>query len=54
MSAIIILSLIHVPPAVELDSIVVDPSQTVMLPVIAAGSALTVTVTVRTQPDDTT
>jgi hypothetical protein len=32
----------HVPPDVALDNVVVEPEQTVAVPVMAAGSALTV------------
>ena len=43
-----VLLLAHVPPAVELASVVVSPLHTVVLPVIAAivGKAVTVTVPV--------
>jgi hypothetical protein len=42
--------LVHVPPVVTLFNVVVRPSQTVSVPVIVAGSALTVTVAVVMQP----
>ena len=43
-------ALLHVPPAVALLSVVVDPTHTLVVPVITAGSGLTVTVVVTAQP----
>ena len=44
------LLLVQVPPAVALDNVVADPTHADVVPVIAAGDALTVTVAVRTHP----
>jgi hypothetical protein len=44
------LLLVHVPPGVVELSVVVAPVQTVLLPVMAAGNAFTVTTAVRVQP----
>ena len=43
-------ALLHVPPAVTLLKVVVEPMQTLVVPVIAAGSGLTVTVVVTAHP----
>ena len=43
-------ALLHAPPAVALLKVVVEPAQTLVVPVIAAGSGLTVTVVVTAQP----
>jgi len=43
------LLLLHDPPGVASESIVVDPAQTVLLPVIAAGAVMTETVFVTEQ-----
>ena len=43
-------ALLQIPPAVALLKLVVEPKQTLRLPVIAAGRGLTVTVTVSAQP----
>ena len=43
MVATAVAELVHVPPAGVLDSVVVAPTQTVAVPAIAEGSALTVT-----------
>ena len=43
-------ALLHVPPAVALLSVVVEPTHTLVTPVITAGSGLTVTVVVTAQP----
>jgi hypothetical protein len=43
--------LLHVPPGVASLIEIVDPSQTVVAPVIADGDAFTVTTTVCTQPE---
>ena len=45
-----VLLLAHVPPLVIEDRVVVDPAHTVVVPVIAAGSAFTVTVAVLLHP----
>ena len=42
--AIAVLLLLHVPPVVASPSVVVAPAQTLVVPVIAAGAGLTVTV----------
>ena len=47
--ATLVLLLIHVPPPV-LESVVVEPAQTVAVPVIADGNGLTVTTVVVIQP----
>ena len=44
--------LLQVPPAVPSAKVVVDPEHTVVSPVMAAGSKLTVTSTVVMQPVD--
>lgn len=44
--------LVHVPPVVELNSVIVDPAQTEDGPVIGAGIAPTVTIRVAEQPPD--
>jgi len=43
-------ALLHVPPAVALLRVLVAPTQTLVMPVIAAGSGLTVTVVVTAHP----
>jgi len=43
-------ALLHVPPAVASDNVVVKPMHTLVVPVITAGNGLTVTVAVRKQP----
>ena len=43
-------ALLHVPPAVASPNVVVDPTHTERVPVIAAGNGLTVTVAVREHP----
>jgi hypothetical protein len=43
-------ALLHVPPAVALLKVVVEPMQTLVVPVMAAGNGLTVTVVVTAQP----
>jgi hypothetical protein len=43
-------ALLHVPPAVTLLKVVVEPMQTLVVPVMAAGSGLTVTVVVTAHP----
>ena len=43
-------ALLHVPPAVALLSVVVEPTHTLVVPVMAAGSGLTVTVAVTAHP----
>ena len=43
-------ALLHVPPAVALLNVVVEPAHTLVIPVIAAGNGLTVTVVVTTHP----
>lgn len=48
--AIPALLLLHVPPVVVLLSVVAEPTHTAAVPVMAAGSALIVTVTVLAQP----
>ena len=45
-----VLLLAHVPPVVASDKVVVKPTHTVMVPVMADGSAFTVTVAVMKQP----
>ena len=45
-----VLLLAHVPPLVVEDRVVVDPAHTEVVPVIAAGSAFTVTVAVLLHP----
>ena len=47
-----ILLLLHVPPAGVLFSEVVSPKQTLVVPVIAVGNALTVTIVDTLQPVD--
>ena len=44
------LPLLHVPPVVASLSDVVNPAQTCAVPVIAAGTAFTVTIDVTVQP----
>ncbi len=51
MVATLVLLLIHVPPPV-LESVVVEPAQTVAVPVIVDGNGLTVTTVVVIQPVD--
>ena len=46
------LLLLHVPPAEKSLRLVVSPTQTVLVPVIAAGNGLTVTSFVAKQPVD--
>lgn len=48
--AVEVVPLIHVPPVVMLARVVAEPEQTLMVPVSAAGSALTVIVWVVEQP----
>ena len=48
--ATLVLPLIQRPPVVELLSVAVAPGQILVVPVIAAGSGLTVTTAVRKQP----
>jgi hypothetical protein len=43
-------ALLHTPPAVALLKVVVEPTHTLVVPVMAAGSALTVTVLVTAHP----
>jgi hypothetical protein len=43
-------ALLHVPPAVALLNVVVALTHTLVVPVMAAGSGLTVTVVVTAQP----
>jgi len=43
-------ALLHVPPAVALLNAVVEPTHTLVVPAMAAGSGLTVTVVVTAQP----
>lgn len=50
MVATPVLMLVHVPPVGVLDSEVVAPTQTVGVPAMAVGSALTVTVPTLLQP----
>jgi hypothetical protein len=50
MVAIVVLLLLHVPPATELLNNDVVPIQTVVAPAIAAGSGLTVTIFMAKQP----
>ena len=45
-----VLLLAHVPPLVVEDRVVVDPAHTEVVPVIAAGSAFTVTIAVLLHP----
>ena len=45
-----VLLLLHVPPATVLLSVILDPTHTADVPVIAAGIAYTVTVAYATQP----
>ena len=49
--ATLVLLLIHVPPPV-LDSVVVEPAHTVVVPVIADGNGFTVRTVVVIQPVD--
>ena len=42
--------LVHVPPAIISVSVIVEPTQTSLLPIMAGGNAYTVTVTVAAQP----
>jgi hypothetical protein len=51
-----VLLLVHVPPEVRSVSVLEDPTQTLVVPAMAAGSAFTVTgaVTKPVQPDDKT
>jgi hypothetical protein len=44
--ATLVVKLVHVPPGVAFDSVVVLPWQTLRVPEIAVGAALTVTVVV--------
>lgn len=48
--AIAVLLLLHAPPVVASVSVIVAPTHTLLLPVIAAGEVLTVTVAVVAQP----
>lgn len=50
MVATEVLLLLHVPPAVALDHVIVVPAHAVAEPLIAAGAALTVIVWVALQP----
>jgi hypothetical protein len=50
MVATPVLLLLHVPPGVISDKLVVRPTQTLSVPVIAAGFGLTVMITVAIQP----
>ncbi len=50
--AIDVLPLLHVPPPVASERVVVLPTQTVGVPVIADGNAETVTTSVAKQPVD--
>lgn len=50
MVAIVVDPLLQVPPGVALVKVVVNPTQTLAVPVIAAGSALTVTTVVDVHP----
>ena len=43
-------ALLHVPPAVALLKVVVEPAQTVVIPAMATGNGFTVTVAVTRQP----
>ena len=45
------LPLAQVPPGTELVSVIVEPTQTILLPMIGPGTALIVTVFVALQPD---
>jgi hypothetical protein len=45
-----VLELLHVPPAVGFDNVVVDPRHAVGIPVIAPGDATTVTIAVSKHP----
>jgi hypothetical protein len=48
--AMVVFALLHIPPALASLKVVVRPWHTIVLPVITAGSALTVTVVVEAQP----
>ena len=48
--AIAVLLLLHVPPATVLESVVVNPTQTLLVPVMDAGIGLTVTLVTEVQP----
>lgn len=50
-TAVPVALLAHVPPPVAEDNVIVAPAHTDVAPVMAAGSALTVTTAVRVQPD---
>ena len=50
MAATPVLLLVHVPPLVAFASVVVRPLQTLVLPVMTAGTAFTVSVVVAVQP----
>src|ERR1043165_6424825 len=42
--------LLHVPPASELDNVVVEPRHAIMIPAMGAGVAVTVTIAMALQP----
>jgi hypothetical protein len=46
-----VLSLIHIPPVVEEDSVSVPPAQSAVVPEMVAGSGLIVTIVVCMHPD---
>jgi 4-amino-4-deoxy-L-arabinose transferase-like glycosyltransferase len=48
--ALVMLLLLHVPPAVVLPSVTSEPVHTLVVPVIAATAAITVAVVVLLQP----
>ncbi len=48
--AIVVVLLLHVPPAIGLLSAVVPPGHTLAVPVMAGGGGITVTVVVIAQP----
>ena len=50
--AIAELDVLHEPPPVAEERVVLEPTQVLAVPLIAAGSAFTVTVAVRRQPVD--
>ena len=50
--AVPVAALLHVPPGVALDKLVIDPTQTLVVPLIDVGNWFTVTISVTAQPEE--
>ena len=50
--AVPVAALLHVPPVVALDKLVIDPTQTLVVPLIDVGNWFTVTISVTVQPEE--